>query len=236
MPVLPANSKHLSHGAEPTNPNKNDIVLSYHDYLLRESDVVLLERNDWLNDILIGFYFEYLNQQYMKDSKNRVLFIGPEVAQLLKMQDFSQYNIFLDPIDATNYDFIFFPLNDCDRNEAGGSHWSLLIYSRIEKICYHFDSSSGINGFSAKTLARKVIKYFLDKQERKYIEMDCPQQNNGYDCGLYVLCFADVISRHAIKNCKVSDCDCSTVPEIVSKKRSSLLKLIHDLKSTYDNA
>jgi len=90
MPILPANSKNLSPDAHPTNADKNDIVLSYHDYLLRTSDVALLERNDWLNDIIIGFYFEYLNQQY---SKNRLLFIGPEVAQLLKMQDSSQYNI-----------------------------------------------------------------------------------------------------------------------------------------------
>lgn len=232
MPILPANSKHLSHDTRPMNPDKNDIVLSYHDYLLRASDVALLERNDWLNDIIIGFYFEYLNQQYRKDS--RLLFIGPEVAQLLKMQDSSQYNIFLDPVEATNCDFIFFPLNDCDSNEAGGSHWSLLIYSHIEKKCYHFDSSSGINSFSAKKLARKVTKYFLEKQERKYIEMGCPQQNNSYDCGLYVLCLADVTSRHAIRNSKISDCNCNIVTEMVPKKRSDLLKLIYDLKTTYN--
>lgn len=233
MPVLPMNSKLLSHDARPMNPDKNDIVLSYHDYLLRISDVALLERNDWLNDIIIGFYFEYLNQQYGKDSQ--LLFIGPEVAQLLKMQDSSQYNIFLDPIEATHYNFIFFPLNDCDSNEAGGSHWSLLIYSHMEKMCYHFDSSS-INGFSAKKLARKVTKYFLEKAERRYIEMDCPQQNNNYDCGLYVLCLADVISRHALRNSKVSDCECSIVTEMVPKKRTDLLKLIYDLKNTCNNA
>lgn len=228
------NSKHLSHDAHSTSPDKNDIVLSYHDYLLRISDVALLERNDWLNDVIIGFYFEYLNQQYRNDKQ--LLFIGPEVAQLLKMQDPSHYNIFLDPIEATNYNFIFFPLNDCDSNKAGGSHWSLLIYSHLEKMCYHFDSSSNINGSSAKKLARKVTKYFLEKSEKRYIEMNCPQQNNSYDCGLYVLCLADVLSRYAITNSKVSDCDCSIVAEMVPKKRTDLVKLIYDLKSTYNNA
>ncbi|XP_011167463.1 sentrin-specific protease 8 [Solenopsis invicta] len=236
MPILPASSKHISHDAHPINPCKNDdIVLSYHDYLLRASDVTLLERNDWLNDIIIGFYFEYLNQQCKKDSQNRLLFIGPEVAQLLKMQDSSQYNIFLEPIEATSYDFIFFPLNDCDSSEAGGSHWSLLVYSHIEKMCYHFDSSSGINSFSAKKLARKVTKYFLEKQEKRYIEMNCPQQDNNYDCGLYVLCLADVISRHAISSSKISDCDCNIVTEMVVKKRTDLLKLIYDLRNTCNN-
>ncbi|XP_070530197.1 sentrin-specific protease 8 isoform X2 [Cardiocondyla obscurior] len=195
--LLPTNSEH---DACPTNPDNNDIVLSYHDYLLRNSDVALLQRNDWLNDTIIGFYFEYLNQQYNKESQ--LLFIGPEVAQLLKMQHPSQYNIFLEPIGATNYKFIFFPLNNCDSNEPGGTHWSLLIYSHLEKICYHFDSSSGVNNSSAKKLALKIIKYFQQNQDGKYIEMASPQQTNGYDCGLHVLCLADVISVHALKSSK----------------------------------
>ncbi|KAL6258062.1 hypothetical protein P5V15_009979 [Pogonomyrmex californicus] len=237
MPVLPMNSKHFeSRDNHPIKPEKNDIVLSYHDYLLRTSDTILLKRNDWLNDIIIGFYFEYLNQQYKKNGKSRLLFIGPEVAQLLKMQNFSQYDIFLDPIEARSYDFIFFPLNDCDSNEAGGSHWSLLVYSSMEMMCYHFDSSSNINSFSAKKLARKLIKYFLNKQEKRYIEMDCPQQNNSYDCGLYVLCLAEVISRHVIRDPKICNCDCSIITEIVPKKRAELLKLIYDLKNTDDSA
>ena len=34
------------------------IVLSYHDSLLRQSDVALLEGSNWLNDRIIGFFFE----------------------------------------------------------------------------------------------------------------------------------------------------------------------------------
>lgn len=35
-----------------------EVVLSFHDSLLRRSDVVLLQDCGWLNDRLIGFYFE----------------------------------------------------------------------------------------------------------------------------------------------------------------------------------
>ena len=35
-------------------------VLSYHDTLLKQSDVSLLEGSNWLNDKIIGFYFEYV--------------------------------------------------------------------------------------------------------------------------------------------------------------------------------
>lgn len=34
------------------------VVLSFHDSSLRESDVSLLEGSNWLNDRIIGFYFE----------------------------------------------------------------------------------------------------------------------------------------------------------------------------------
>ena len=36
----------------------DEVVLSFHDSLLRKSDLSLLEDGRWLNDRLIGFVFE----------------------------------------------------------------------------------------------------------------------------------------------------------------------------------
>jgi len=210
--------------------NKNDVLLSYHDYLLRKSDMDLLNSEEWLNDVLIGFYFEYLNQEHKKDKNNQLLFIGPEVTQLLKMLDSKQIDMFLDPIGAANYNFIFFPLNNCGNNKAGGSHWSLLVYCNVDKMYYHFDSLKGTNSVAAKKLVENLIKYFLRKKEEKYIEMNCPQQDNAYDCGLFVLCLADIISKHVLQTLKMDNCDLSEVIKMVSQKRSDLAKLICKLK------
>ena len=38
----------------------DEIVLSFQDSLLRQSDLRLLEEGRWLNDRLIGFMFEYV--------------------------------------------------------------------------------------------------------------------------------------------------------------------------------
>ncbi|GIM15870.1 hypothetical protein Vretimale_18558 [Volvox reticuliferus] len=38
-------------------------VLDYHDVLLREQDVSLLEGPHWLNDQVVAFYFEYLSRE-----------------------------------------------------------------------------------------------------------------------------------------------------------------------------
>ncbi|KAK9302695.1 hypothetical protein QLX08_005416 [Tetragonisca angustula] len=183
----------------------NETVLSYYDCLLRASDVALLQGPHWLNDVIIGFYFEYLNETLNKNGKKEIYFISPELTQLLKMTDSSQYNIFLDPLNVSECKCIFFPLNNCDRKDAaGGSHWSLLIFCKQDKTCYHFDSSKGYN--------------------------DCPQQDNGYDCGVYVLSLADVITKHVLKTGRIDGCNYNQIKKLVHAKRTELLNLINDLK------
>ena len=62
------------------------IVLSFYDSIIRQSDVDILEGPHWLTDTLIGFYFEYLSNVAYKDEA-RLLFIGPEVTQCLKVSN-----------------------------------------------------------------------------------------------------------------------------------------------------
>ena len=40
----------------------NRIVLSYFDSLLRQSDLALLEKPNWLNDQIIAFAFQYYQE------------------------------------------------------------------------------------------------------------------------------------------------------------------------------
>lgn len=211
------------------------VVLSYHDSLLRTSDVNLLKGTHWLNDAIIGFYYEYLTQQYQKDGDKQLLFVNPPLTQLLRMEDPANYCAFLDHVDAKNYNFIFFPLNNSDSlMSAGGTHWSLLVYSRMDQMCYHYDSSSNyINNFIAFDFTMNLIKYFFGKPKRRYNEMISPPQTNGHDCGLHVLCLTDVLSRHILRTSKISDCDFGAIPEMVQHKRSQLLNLIETLKSMY---
>lgn len=47
-----------SSGKMASSTRQDKVLLSYHDSLLRESDVDLLKGSDWINDKIIGFYFE----------------------------------------------------------------------------------------------------------------------------------------------------------------------------------
>ncbi|XP_031844910.1 sentrin-specific protease 8 [Nomia melanderi] len=184
--------------------SSDEIVLCYYDCVLRRSDVALLQGTQC-----------------------------PELTQLLKLTEPSQYNIFLDSLNALECKCVFFPLNNCEsRESAGGSHWSLLLYCKEEKTCYHFDSCKGCN-YAAK-FARNVLNYMLgnDEPNKKFLEPNCPQQDNGYDCGLYVLCLTDIITEYVLKTGRVSGCDYSQTKSFVSKKRAQLLHLIDELKHT----
>lgn len=212
--------------------SSNEVVLSYGDCLLRRSDVDLLKGADWLNDALIGFYFEYLDRKFNTENKKKYVFVSPELAQLLKMTDPSQYNIFLDPIGAADANFIYFPLNNCENKEsAGGSHWSLLVYSTRERMCYHFDSSRGLNRDTASHFSRNIVQYFSGNLEKRITDVSCPQQDNGYDCGIYVLCFVDKIMENLLQTDTINNCEFSFFRKLAGTKRSDLLNLIHELKS-----
>lgn len=175
-----------------SNMNRNPIVLSYKESLLRESDVDLLKGPYWLNDTIISFYFEYLQTEVFRDNPT-ILFVSPEVTQCIKVSPQSEIGIFLDPlIDNINRDFIFFAVNDNEITDAsGGSHWSLLVFSRPERMILHFDSSSTCNEIPAVELADKILKYFGLPLEGRFENVMCLQQTNSYDCGVHVLCNAN---------------------------------------------
>lgn len=135
------------------------MVLSFHDILLHRSDVELLDGPHWLNDTVISFYFEYLEKViFIKASE--LLFVSPEVTQCVKMVQTEEIKTFLEPLGVNGKKIVFFALNDNDTPDmAGGSHWSLLVYSKPENCFFHLDSSSGINHNVAWDFASHLIPY-----------------------------------------------------------------------------
>ena len=220
------------------------VILSYHDSLIRESDIEIIQRNkEWLNDTIIGFYFEYL--QHDADSnfvlKDKFFFASPELTQLLKYVTPTNNIKELYPLDYYDRNIHFFPINNCNSMEqAGGTHWSLLVMVKTNLSCefYHLDTlrstnKVGANHDAAYQLYKAVGKEF--GQTTKFIDvLDMVVQHDDYNCGLYVLCITDVIlknwkedlSRPITKMNLLGD----VVNPVVDKKRRDLLNLIKELK------
>ncbi|XP_054267421.1 sentrin-specific protease 8-like [Macrosteles quadrilineatus] len=205
---------------------KEDVVVfSYYDCIIRESDLKILQSNGWLNDAIISFYFVYLEQELFRNH-NELLFIGPEVTQCLKESPSSEIPIFLDPLEAQHKDFIFMAVNDSGKS-AGGSHWSLLVYNRLENKFYHLDSSSHTNYQPALKLARNVGNYFSPSSEVNLEEMTSLQQDNSYDCGIYLICNLENLAHHVTTHGHLEQ-----VPfikkDIVVNMRNELLEIISE--------
>jgi hypothetical protein len=62
--------------------------------------------------------------------------------------------------------FVFWVVNNSmdPEERSGGSHWSLLVYSRPENLVAHYDSANGINGNSAEMLYRLLARIITPRK------------------------------------------------------------------------
>ena len=203
----------------------DSVILSYGDTLLRQSDLNIIQTDQWLNDQIIGFFFEFC--QTDKFSGSGCIFPGPEVAQCIKLIAADQLSVILEPLDLSSHTAVFLPVNNNrDPCSPGGSHWSLLILDNRDNVFYHFDSSRGGNSSQAKALAGKLSKYRGIELNIKEVEVT--QQKNGFDCGIHLLINAERVASN-IKN-YASLGDIKTLQDPVTNKRSELIELIHELQ------
>ncbi|XP_046405687.1 sentrin-specific protease 8-like [Ischnura elegans] len=213
----------------------NPVVLSINDVVIRRSDVDILRGKHWINDSIIGLCFDHYENRVFAD-KPGYLFVSPEVTQCIKMMPESEIHTFLDPLNAKEKDLIFFPLNDCmDILNPGGSHWSLLVYSKNDKTLCHYDSLLGRNSYQANELSKKIIGYLgianevMASKKCAALEIETLQQRNYFDCGIHVICNVELLAEHMLKDYSIYSAG-KVKPTTVNKKRGDLLKLIEDLQ------
>lgn len=134
-------------------------------------------------------------------------------------------SIFLNPLDVNNRLFIIFAVNDNSLDSAGGNHWSLCVYSRPDDSFFHFDSA-GTSNIYACTKLFKIIKTCLKlPKEVELKQVNCLQQDNSYDCGIYVLCHTDLVCKTAMKS--KSLLDLKKIPyKSVTIKRTEIIEMI----------
>ncbi|KAI9562170.1 hypothetical protein GHT06_013135 [Daphnia sinensis] len=197
----------------------DDVILNYHNSLLRRSDVNLLQNAHWLNDKVIGFWFEYLENS---SNDNSVCLVCPEVSQFIKLGSPSDTSFFVDPLNLNLCSLILFPVNDSMfLDHPGGSHWSLLVYDGLVKKYYHLDSLNGANLGHAKRIASN-----LHLPYKEVVELICTQQENSYDCGVFVCSNAE----NVIKHCLVNKGMLGSLPmldlEFMKKQRNCILQVI----------
>lgn len=168
--------------------------LSYYDVLLTVEDMKAL-KNDWLTDNNIAFWEEYLERETLpRFPQARIILLRPSMTFLLmKEPDMKHVRAALPDFSKVTHAFL--PIND-NRNVGmaeGGSHWSLLLVSVLDGVAFHYDSLGGANYAEANLATRKLSE--IVHRPLRFVNLeDCPQQENGSDCGVFVC----LLMRHLL--------------------------------------
>ena len=196
------------------------MVLNYNDACLYDSDVALIQNpRGWLNSSCIHFQLMRLQSSF---DVNRIHFMDPSALSFFIQycKDSDDIADFCNGLDLKSKTAIVLPINSTfapgiDCAAGGGTHWSLLvIIQKMEGVknmrhAFHLDSAQGMNTTAAQNVAKRFYGALLEQHhsveayEALVTECRIPQQNNGYDCGVFTLIAADfsaqAIFDHLIK-------------------------------------
>jgi len=219
------------------------VVLSYHDVCLYESDVILLQHGKWLNDIIIGFIYEYFEYEQFKMLTKDFGFISPELVQFIKLSNCnSDIRDQTSGLDLSSKELLFLPINDnVSYEHAGGMHWSLLVYERHRGIFHHFDSANQMNDKHARNTAEKIFNVLTGSCGKDIIfnsHLESPQQDNSYDCGVYIICITEIIcnrykqlNSNPKSNMEILFNDVTVTTVDANNKRLDIKKMIEEMSS-----
>lgn len=126
----------------------------------------------WVLDDTISLYFDIMMAKVV-GSAGKIYLVNPVIAHAVKVLD--DFEAYLDPLLLHDKEIIVFPINDNpDGYRVGGSHWSVLLYSKPEARFYYYDSLNNFNYPTTKTCCEKLSKYFSLPGNSKLIPINGP--------------------------------------------------------------
>ena len=175
--------------------DNDPILITYKSCSIKQSDIDCLSDYQYLNDLIISFYYEILNEKYMS---NDIVLLDPAVSMsIIFDQDLDDINnCIFQPLGMKDKKFIFVPINDNTKIEykTSGSHWALNIIDVNNNTIYYLDSMSS-NISNAKISVRKFQKLFGKKFNFVYA-LENTYQTNSSDCGMFILGFTETFLKY----------------------------------------
>jgi sentrin-specific protease 1 len=168
--------------------------------------LVCLRRNTWLNDEVVNFYMAMLQE---RDARLCSAGDGTRLPShyfnsffMTKLLENGQYNYgqvkrWSKKFDVFALDRVFIPIN------LNNTHWVMAVVYVQKKEIHYYDSMSGSGKRYLDAMlmwlvdeAREKKGQQLDKSQWKLIDREqaVPQQQNGYDGGVFSIMCADYVS------------------------------------------
>ena len=120
---------------------------------------------------------------------DKILFVSPSITQLIRVsKNKMDTKETLENLQINEKDWVFYPVSNNNRvtKSGGGTHWSLLVYSRLKNV-YYYDPIHPTNEIHARQLIHKIS--FADSRFGTTKEnVKSPQQKTGTIVAL-TLCY-----------------------------------------------
>ncbi|KAI3812548.1 hypothetical protein L1987_17259 [Smallanthus sonchifolius] len=191
-----------------SNSSRRKVLVTHENSNITISGEVLrcLKPGAWLNDEVINVYLELLKEREKKEPK-----------KFLKCHFFNTFFYKKLISGRAGYDYkavrrwttqrkLGYSLLECDKIFVPVHkqiHWCLAVIDKKEKKFQYLDSLGGIDKQVMRVLARYIVDEVKDKNgqdidvtswQQEYVT-DLPNQENGFDCGVFMIKYADFYSR-----------------------------------------
>ena len=187
---------------DPASPADEIIIIDKFRVSFKHSDLLRLKPETWLNDEIINFYMKLCEERENASSGSRHnIFMNTFFYSMLvdhgKGFNYANVKRWYKGVDVFSCRHILIPINM-------EQHWSLVHVSFPTNEIQYLDSMVGNK--NGKNIMANIHKWLKMESMHKnggddsrvFTEMivPCPQQTNCYDCGVFVLSFADLLSNN----------------------------------------
>ena len=189
---------------------EEDNVISTFNIHITKKDLYGLTGQNWINDKIVEIYMQMLAKRSL--TKNSRIYGKPRVYCMstyfflnLIMRGYGAVERWTKDVDIFSYDIILVPIHL-------EMHWCVAIVDFRSPGVFYYDSMSGHN-MPALTAILNYLKEEHLKKKGQELDLtkfakdiaECPQQQNGADCGIFACKIADFISREEPVNFSQED-------------------------------
>lgn len=234
-------------GQSTLKKNGDSRLYQYHSIGVYWSDVKHILPEEWINDNNIAFIYELLDQNFLNEDVNKfsyqISLLTPAVVQLfLHIPDTSQLESILPINELKKLKFIFLPINFIDNYEEVdleaanvGDHWALCLLDLLNNNLYVYDSMAEDEEIKNNKLLQEVVKRISlcksivpSSAQLNPILMQCDQQTNSNDCGVYTIMMTIVLLKRLLYD-KIINFDLRQIKFNALKGRLHILELVYVL-------
>jgi len=190
------------------------IYITINNIDIKYEDLERILPGAWLNDELINCYMAMINEESKKNPNYPKVHCFNTFFNVMLLNNGKGYTYqrvakWTKSFDIFELDFVIIPVH------VGGNHWCLGVINIRDKKVEYYDSMGGTNPGCIMNLKQYVCDEYQTKKGKAidisewgtYTPADTiPQQNNAYDCGVFMCQFAESIaSGNNIQNVNQAD-------------------------------